>query len=398
MALQYLAPGVYVEEVPSGPRPIEAVGTSVAGFVGAAPDSRALVDEATAINNWGQFCKKFVPEGSKSTPLSNAVYGFFQNGGGRCFVVNIGSSDKLGGKSGKRSGLQCLEPLDVPIIAAPGFTSIESYEAVLSHCEKLKNRVAILDPPEGVEDIQSLGEVGTVKKPKGLEGAPGEGRAGVRPRQSDSGFGTFYFPQIMAMDPLEGEVVKMHPSGHIAGVWARVDGSRGVHKAPANEVIRGAVGICYRVTLEEQEALNPKSVNCTRFFPGEGIRIWGGRTLAASSSEWRYINVRRLFIMIRESILRNTRWIVFEPNNRSLWKKMIRDVSAFLTLLWRQGALMGATPEAAFFVKCDEETNPPEVIDAGQVVCVVGIAPVKPAEFVVFEISQSREGAQAVEQ
>ncbi len=415
MALPYQAPGVYIEEVSTGAKPITAVGTSTAGFVGTAPNSRALVDEPTAINNWGEFCKKFVPDGTKSTPLSNAVFGYFLNGGRRCFVVNIGSSDKLvsksGGKPGKRTGLECLEPYDVQIIAAPGFTSVESYEALIAHCEKLKNRVAILDPPEGVTDIQSLCEVGTATKSKGPEAPSGstatkskgpetsgvDGRSGVRPRQSDNGYGAFYFPEIMALDPIGGDVVNMHPSGHLAGMYARVDGLRGVHKAPANEVIRGAVGVGYRVTQGEQEALNPKSVNCIRFFPGEGIRVWGGRTLAASSSEWKYINVRRLFIMICESIQRSTTWVVFEPNNRSLWKSIIRDVKAFLTLLWRQGALMGLTPETAFFVQCDEETNPPEVIDAGQVIIRIGIAPVKPAEFVVFEIGQSREGAQALE-
>ncbi len=179
------------------------------------------------------------------------------------------------------------------------------------------------------------------------------------------------------------------PSGHLAGIYARTDSTRGVHKAPANEQIRGALNVNYRVSQDEQAVLNPEGVNCIRLFSREGIRVWGARTIAASDSEWRYLNVRRLFIMIKESIARSTRWVVFEPNDRFLWKSIRRDISAFLTLLWRQGALMGASPEESFFVQCDEETNTPEVIDAGRVVTMIGIAPVKPAEFVIFRIGQS---------
>ena len=148
------------------------------------------------------------------------------------------------------------------------------------------------------------------------------------------------------------------------------------------------------MTQEEQAELNPSGVNVIRFFPREGIRVWGARTLAPAASEWRYVNVRRLFNMIEESIALSTNWIVFEPNSRTLWKSIRRDVTAFLTRVWRDGGLMGRTAEEAFFVKCDEETNPPEVVDAGQVVTVIGAAPVKPAEFIVFEISQAAQGAQ----
>jgi phage tail sheath protein FI len=158
--------------------------------------------------------------------------------------------------------------------------------------------------------------------------------------------------------------------------------------------VRGALNVTYRVTSQEQGVLNPSGVNCIRWFPREGVLVWGARTVAEGSSEWRYLNVRRLFNMIEESIVSSTRWVVFEPNDVSLWKSIRRDVSAFLTLVWRDGALVGATPEEAFFVKCDAETNPPEVVDAGQVVIVIGIAPVKPAEFIVFRIGQHASGAQ----
>jgi phage tail sheath protein FI len=169
---------------------------------------------------------------------------------------------------------------------------------------------------------------------------------------------------------------------------------RGVHKAPANELIRGALDVSYRLTREEQGTLNPNGVNCIRFFPGEGIRVYGARTVASSSSEWRYLNVRRLLNMIEESISRSTRWAVFEPNDPTLWKALRRDVGAFLASIWRQGALMGSSADEAFFVKCDEETNPRDEIDQGRVHILIGVAPVKPAEFVIFRIGQSAAGAE----
>jgi hypothetical protein len=199
----------------------------------------------------------------------------------------------------------------------------------------------------------------------------------------------------VAYDPLTGATVPTPPSGHVAGIWARTDTTRGVHKAPANEpVLGGVTGLTYLVTRQEQEVLNPVGVNCIRSFPGSGIRVWGARTLAAEASEWRYLNVRRLMNMLKESIEQGTQWIVFEPNEYSLWATIRLEIGAFLTRVWRDGALLGRTPREAFFVKCDEETNPPEVRDAGQVVTLVGVAPVKPAEFVVFKLSQSMAGAE----
>ncbi|MSP13084.1 MAG: phage tail sheath family protein [Chloroflexi bacterium] len=393
----YLAPDIYIEEVSGGARPIQAVGTSTAGFVGVAPDAKAHLNVATPINNWSEFGREFAPEGSTSTPLSQAVYGFFLNGGRRCYVVNVGAGNGVTGGAKERVGLQVLEQVDeIAIVAIPGFTDAASYDAALSHCEKLQDRVAILDAPADVSDISSLTRVASVPARKPAEGSGGAAEsgkaAGVRPRQSDGGYGAFYFPWITVRDPLSGEVVNVPPGGHVAGIWARTDATRGVHKAPANEAIRGALNVTYLLTREEQGELNQAGINCIRFFPREGIRVWGARTLAAGSSEWRYINVRRLFNMIEESIALSTRWIVFEPNDRTLWKSIRRDVNAFLTRIWRDGALMGSTPEEAFFVRCDEETNPPDMIDAGIVVTLIGIAPVKPAEFIVFRISQAASG------
>jgi uncharacterized protein len=291
-----------------------------------------------------------------------------------------------------------LEELDeVNIVAAPGYTDAVSYEALLTHCEKMRNRIAVLDAPQEVKDIDLLTKVGAAR-PAGATAGAGEAAGaagGLRPRISDHGYGASYFPWITAQDPLSPRtLVDIPPSGHLAGIYARTDATRGVHKAPANEPVRGALNLTYRLTDEEQGELNQAGINCLRFFPREGILVWGARTLAEGASEWRYLNVRRLFNMIEESIARSTRWVVFEPNDMTLWKAIRRDLGAFLTLLWRDGALMGATPEEAFFVKCDDETNPTEVIDAGQVVTLIGLAPVKPAEFIVFRIGQHQAGTE----
>jgi phage tail sheath protein FI len=406
MATTYTSPGVYVEEVPAGTHPIVPLGVSTAGFVGQAPNPNALVNVAWPINNWSEFVRHYVPDGAASTPLSQAIFGYFLNGGARCYVVNTGSGQPVTGGGRDRQGLQVLEQVDeVAIVVCPGYADVASYEAILSHCELMKDRVAILDCQPNIPNIDLLTRVGTApstpkEAPPAASGS-GSGRrgsaqqpppaepaepAGVRPRQSD--YGTIYFPWITVRDPLGTDLVDVAASGHMAGIWARSDATRGVHKAPANEPIRGALNLTYRLTAAEQGELNLAGVNCFRFFEREGIRVWGARTLAESSGEWRYLNVRRLFIMVEKSIARSTNWIVFEPNDRTLWKSIRRDANAFLTYLWRTGALMGRTPNAAFFVKCDEETNPPDVVDLGQVVTIIGIAPVKPAEFVVFRISQ----------
>ncbi len=400
----YASPGIYVEEVPSGARPIGAVGTSTAGFVGTAPDATARVNEAVAVNSWSEFLRIFASaESTESTPLARAVFGFFDNGGGRCFVVNIPKGAPVGGSGRGRTGLAALEAIDeIAIVAAPGYADALSYEELLSHCERLGDRVAILDPPAEIIETEPLTRVATAPAPKAADKAtdapapaPKSGPAeipGLRPRQSD--YGTFYVPWVSVRDPLSGDVVSTPPSGHVAGVWARTDTLRGVHKAPANEPLRGVVDLSYRITRGEQETLNPAGVNCIRYFPAEGVRIWGARTLAADASEWRYLNVRRLFSMLKESIGDGTRWIVFEPNDELLWRSIRRDIGAFLTRVWRDGALMGATPQEAFFVKCDSETNPPDVRDAGMVIAEIGVAPVKPAEFVVFKLSQSSIGSE----
>lgn len=209
----------------------------------------------------------------------------------------------------------------------------------------------------------------------------------------DTKYGAVYYPWIRVGNPLgNGESMLVPPCGHMAGIYARSDTERGVHKAPANEVARGAMAIENQITKGEQDILNPIGVNCIRAFPGRGIRVWGARTLS-SDPQWRYINVRRLFNFIEESIELGTQWVVFEPNDLDLWERIKRDIRAFLTRVWRAGALFGATADEAFYVKCDEELNTVEIRDAGQIIIEIGVAPVKPAEFVIFRISQWAGGA-----
>jgi uncharacterized protein len=391
-------PGIYIEEAPTGPRPIEAAGTSTVGFVGEAPDPKAFLNEAIDINNWSEFERKFAAiKNPASTPLSLAVYGFYQNAQGRCYIVNIGQDKNISSETSPRKGLAVLKEIDeVAIVAAPGFTDQIHYNLLLEHCENLKNRFAILDAPLDVSSVSDL-----LNGPKKSAGEQSDKTTGAAmgskiPRQSDNGYGALYFPWIKIQDPWNpnADLVAAPPSGHIAGVFARVDATRGVYKAPANEIINGALGLSYPITREEQAELNMKCVNCIRSFPLQGIRIWGARTLAGAASEWRYVNVRRLFNMIEESIENSMRWVVFEPNDRPLWESIKRDVGAFLTNCWRQGMLKGGTQQEAFFVKCDEETNPQEIIDEGKVVTVIGIAPVKPAEFVIFKLGQSLSGTE----
>jgi phage tail sheath protein FI len=378
----YLSPGVYVEEVESGVRPITAVGSSTAAFVGPAPDPAAHLDEPIAVSNWTRFLARFAGgDGAPSTALSHAVHGYFLNGGSRCYVVNTGGD----GGNGSARGLAALEAIDeIAIVCAPGVTDPAGYDAVITHCEQLRDRVAILDPPSALADVEPLTRAGEIT-------ADAVSSGGLRPRSSP--FAALYYPRIVVRDPVSGEPVAVAPSGHVAGMWARTDSLRGVHKPPANEVLRGAVGVEHRISDAEQEVLNPCGVNVIRSFSRDGIVVWGARTLAEAGSEYRYLNVRRLVNVINESIIEGTRWAVFEPNDATLWRSLGRDITAFLTQLWRDGALRGRTPEQAFFVQCDEETNPAESVDAGIVTASIGIAPVKPAEFVVFRISQHAAGS-----
>ncbi len=294
-------------------------------------------------------------------------------GGGDDKTADLSVDDFVGADppSGKRTGIQALEDIDeVAICAVPGMWSQTVQGALIQHCEILKDRFAILDPRDGlsIEGIRSF-------------------RAPI-----DTKYAALYYPWIEVRDPSVGRNAIVPPSGHMAGIYARVDVERGVHKAPANVVMRGITRFAQDITKRQQDLLNPQGINAFRFFPGRGNRVWGARTVS-SDTTWKYINVRRLFIFVEESIDEGTQWVVFEPNSEDLWARVRASVTNFLTTVWREGALEGTTPEEAFFVVCDRTTMTQDDIDNGRLICVIGIAPVKPAEFVIFRIQQKTRDA-----
>lgn len=284
-------------------------------------------------------------------------------------VKNITAADFMGKDDGpgKRSGIKAfIDNDEVSLMAVPGVSDADVQLFLVAHCESLASRFAVLDIPrekKTVADVQTHRNI------------------------FDSNFAAMYNPWLQVFDPLEKRNIFIPPSGSVLGIYARVDNSRGVHKAPANEVIRACSGLDCQYNKGEQDILNPKGVNLIRYFTGEGIRVWGART-CTSNSLWKYINVRRLFIYLEESIKKNTNWVVFEPNDQGLWDRVQRTIENFLSTVWRNGALMGTTPAEAFFVKVDRTTMSQDDIDNGRLICVIGVAPVKPAEFVIFRITQ----------
>ena len=325
------------------------------------------------------------------------VNGFYDNGGGKAYVYIAGVKDldvSIRENQADKVGLYAFDDCDDMALHVACGLSFNQQREMLEHCETRKDRFAILDGPiisTGDKDIQA----------------------------SNKGYGANYVPwlkvtkpswytgeqDIKVTGPNRRKLIKTEknelfvpPSGHIVGVYARTDTERGVHKAPANEIVMGITGLSQNINAIEQGQYNDRGINVIRIFKDRGIRVWGARTLATKSDpSWKYINVRRLFIMVEQSILGGVQWAVFEPNDQTLWKKLTRDVRAYLMRVWRSGALFGATPEEAFYVKCDSETNPRYLIDAGQVNVQVGLCPVKPAEFVVFAIGQWDGGASIAE-
>jgi phage tail sheath protein FI len=295
--------------------------------------------------------------------------------------VTVSSADFTGDVVA-RTGVSGLEALDdVTMVAMPDLMGLYQkgqidmkgvqvvQTAIMNHCEAMRNRVAILDAPPDLNPQQI-------------------NNWRMKEANYDSKYAALYYPWIEIDNPVaKGKTMFSPPSGHMAGIWARNDAERGVHKAPANEIVRGAIGLERQLTTGEQDGLNPNGINCIRAFPGRGIRVWGARTLSSDPS-WRYLNVRRLFNYVEASIERGTQWIVFEPNDEGLWSRIRRDINAFLYQVYMSGALFGASTTDAYFIKCDAETNPPATVDAGMVITEIGIAPVKPAEFVVFRIGQ----------
>jgi phage tail sheath protein FI len=407
---QYLSPGVYVEEVPSAVQPIAGVGTSTAGFIGIVPNSITIpatnpaydptqatsptnepfvtstfspanagdVKLCTTFSDFKKFFGDFSTDAGQRN-LAHAVYGFFNNGGTRCYVVRVAAVADIAAALTKFGAID-----EIAIVVAPGLTDAAVRSAIVTHCKQATgDRFAIFDSNEAVETSGNLDL--TLLDPSNANK--------VLPDNSD--YAAFYFPWIQVFDPAtkiqdptSSGRVYVPPSGHMAGIYARVDTNRGVHKAPANEPVLGALGLKYNISKAQQDGLNPQGVNCIRNLNGN-IQVWGARTIGGDRNmEWKYVNVRRLFLFLRKSIDQGTQWVVFEPNDMGLWAKITRNVTAFLTNVWRAGALFGNTPQEAFYVKCDAETNPPEVRDLGRVVTEIGVAVVKPAEFVIFRISQ----------
>lgn len=268
---------------------------------------------------------------------------------------------------GKRTGLQAFqENGNVSIMAIPGVTAPEVQASLIAFCENKKSCFAILDVPM---ELKKTNDVANFRD------------------MYDSTYAAMYHPWLEMYDAGSKRSAYFPPSGAMAGIYARTDIERGVHKAPANEVVRGCTGLSCAYNEGEQDILNPIGVNLIRSFTGRGIRVWGARTIS-SNGLWKYLNVRRLFIYVEESIKANTNWVVFEPNSTTLWNRMTRTIETFLATCWRDGALAGSTPSEAFFVECGPTTMTQDDIDNGRLICQIGIAPVKPAEFVIFRITQ----------
>ncbi len=296
------------------------------------------------------------------------------SGGANGTAAALTDADFIGKDEGpgSRTGIQAfLDNTDVNIIAVPGVTSPDVQLSLVSHCEKLASRFAVLDIPMTAKTVPDILQHRDIV---------------------DSDYCAMYHPWIKVFDPLDKKDTFIPPSGSVMGIFARSDSNRGVHKAPANEVLANCTGLYANYNVIEQDLLNPKGVNLIRKFPGAGIRVWGART-ASSKPLWKYVNVRRLFIYIEESIKANTNWVVFEPNDVALWSRVKRTVEIFLEGIWRTGALVGASPSEAFFVDVGPNTMSKDDIDNGRLICTIGVAPVKPAEFVIFRITQKTEEA-----
>lgn len=276
---------------------------------------------------------------------------------------------------GWSTGLKQLEEIeDISIVAAPGSTFNHASKAVdvqaiasllIAHAERMRYRIAVLDGPPGM----TISEIRDFRA------------------RLDSKHAALYHPWVKVSDPISREPLDLPPSGFVAGIYARNDVERGVWKAPANEVVRLAVGFETNISKAQQEVLNPEGINCFRFFEGRGNRLWGARTIS-SDPEWKYVNVRRYFAYLERSIDKGTQWAVFEPNGDLLWSNVRRTIQDFLLNEWQSGALLGDKPEKAYFVRCDRSTMTQNDLDNGRLIALVGVSPIKPAEFVVFRIGQ----------
>ncbi len=365
---RYKTPGVYRQDVFE--RAPAELRTGVPLFLGLA--SQQPESEAQKLTLWPQFIEQF------GAPLADgylgaAVQGFFANGGNLCYVVRLDDPSV----STLRTMLSRIEALDtIDLVCAPDImrpsqpgvaleeATIQALQAsVLDHCARTGDRFAILDswPAAAVDDV-------------------------LRQRQALQGDnGALYYPWIGVQDNVGAALRMVPPCGHVAGVYNRVDRASGVFKAPANEVLEGVISLGLRLSNADQERLNPEGIDCIRSFPGRGIRVWGARTLSDAPA-WTYIGARRLFLTVGRWVQRNMADTAFEPNDPKLWARIMRELNVYFSRLFERGALRGATPQEAFYVKCDAETNPPDARERGEVVTEIGLAPGLPNEFVVVRI------------
>ena len=366
-------PGVKIMEVRLAGPPISGVGTSTAGFVGVAPKAGQFTMIARVVTSFDQFTNDYISTATVSTPLSFAVQGFFQNGGTECYVVNTDST----AAADFVKGLKLLEVLtDVEIIAAPGSIDALVYNELEGQALRTGDRFAILDAPPKTNDLGTLLEGGTS-------------------RPTDSIWAAFYYPRVQVGPLLSGDAqdtvknpIWVPPTGHIAGIYARVDANKGVHKAPANEVVLGALALEHLLTDSDQNAINNDGVNAIRNF-ASGPTVFGARTIMvhdAADKTFRYLNVRRLTTYVEQSLKVGLRFAVFEPNNLALRQTITRSVRAFLNGVWRDGALFGATADDAFYVRFPDVFNTDTDAANGTLTLEVGMRVSYPAEFIIVRI------------
>ena len=347
-------PGIYVQNINSQPQPIEGLSTSTVGFLG---ETQFGPNTPTLITSWLQFQNIFGYYFGEDKYLPYSVEGFFLNGGKRCYVCKVTDYDYA-------SALAKLEAIEeVSIVYAPNVQAVEGLtNALVDHCERLRNRFAILD---SVKDQN----ISSVAKPR------------------DSSAAALYYPWIYVKENGTGQSCLVPPGGHVAGIYARTDIEKGVNKTPTNQIVRGAVDIELSMKSHQQESLNLQGINCIRNFPGKGIMVWGARTLSNDPTK-KYVNVCRFMIYLEQSIKKGTMWTVFEPNTEATWTKIKATIENFLTQTWRNGMLMGTSQQEAYFIKCDRTTMTQNDLDNGRINVLIGIAPTKPAEFIILRISQ----------
>jgi Bacteriophage tail sheath protein len=364
----YISPGVYVEEISNDNKSVVGVDTTITGMLGVTEKGRS---EIYPVNSFQEYCNEYGGY-IRDSYLTHAVEGFFLNGGTKCYIGRIKPlrGTELKAEDFIKDGLSGFCGIDeISIVYVPDAAILSESEAIIlnsaikDHCENMQNRFAILDIPKA-----QVRNIANVQKP------------------IDSSYVAAYYPWLKINDPLSNQPITIPPGGHIAGIYTRVDNSQGVYKSPANEVIEGVLAPELNLLQQQQEILTTKMINPICQFPGRGIVVWGART-CSSDPGWKYINIRRLITYLEESIKESILWVVFEPNSAMLWSKVNQSISGFLNKIWRNGGLQGSKPEEAFFVKCDNEIMTPEDINSGRFILEIGVAPVRPAEFIIFRIT-----------